>query len=188
MTEGREWAIKGIWSVRLSRPQMSRDYVVQTMGKAEIETPAKAVGKQQGKKLFQKGQSGNPAGRRKGTRNYATRLAEALFDGAAEEICGVVIDKAREGDIIAARLIVERLIPPRKDRPVSFPLPKIESAAEGPALTASLLDAVAAGEVTPSEAIEVASLVEKHVRVLEAADFDTRLKALEEREGIGNGR
>jgi hypothetical protein len=45
---------------------------------------------------------------------------------------------------------------------------------------------VAAGEHTPSEAIEVVSLIEKHVRVLEVADFEARLKALEDR--IGNGK
>jgi Family of unknown function (DUF5681) len=157
------------------------------MSSEKTENPANA-GKQHADGRWRKGQSGNPAGRQKGTRCYATRLAESLFDGAAEKICGVVIDKALERDVIAARLVVERLLPPRKDRPVSFPLPKIESAAESPALTASLLNAVAAGEVTPSEAIEVASLVEKHVRVLEAADFEARLKALEERFGNGNHR
>jgi hypothetical protein len=40
-------------------------------------------------------------------------------------------------------------------------------------------------EVTPSEAIEVASLIEKHVRIREASNFEARLRALEER--IGNG-
>jgi hypothetical protein len=129
----------------------------------------------------------NP-GRPLGSRNKYVLAVEAILDGESEALARKAVEMALAGDTVAMRLCLERIAPPRKDRPVSFPLPKIESAAEGPALTASLLDAVAAGEVTPSEAIEVASLVEKHVRVLEAADFDTRLKALEEREGIGNGR
>jgi hypothetical protein len=115
-------------------------------------------------------------------------LVERLFDGAAEDICRAIIDKARAGDMTAAKLIVERLCPPRKDRPVSFSLSKIKTAAESPALTASLINAVAAGELAPSEAAEVAALIEKHVRVLEAADFEARLKALEERTGIGHNR
>jgi Family of unknown function (DUF5681) len=130
---------------------------------------------------------GNP-GRPLGSRSKYVLAVEAILDGESEALARKAVEMALAGDTVAMRLCLERIAPPRKDRPVSFPLPKIESAAEGPALTASLLDAVAAGEVTPSEAIEVASLVEKHVRVLEAADFDTRLKALEEREGIGNGR
>jgi hypothetical protein len=48
---------------------------------------------------FEKGQSGNPAGRPPGSRNKATILAEAMFQGEAEGIIRMVLDKAREGDM-----------------------------------------------------------------------------------------
>jgi hypothetical protein len=48
-------------------------------------------------------------------------------------------------------------------------------------MTASLLTAVAGGDVTPEEGMTVASLIEKHVRIREGSDFEARLKALEER-------
>jgi hypothetical protein len=92
---------------------------------------------------------------------------------------------AAEGDPVALRLCLERILPARKDRPVSFPLPKAGTAAEGAVLTEGLIASVAAGEVTPSEATEVASLIEKHVRIREASNFEARLQALEKR--IGNG-
>jgi hypothetical protein len=111
-----------------------------------------------------------------------------FLNGEAEALTRKAIEKALEGDTVALRLCLERIVPPRKDRPVGFLLPKIKAASESPVLTASLLNAVAWGELTPSEAIEVASLVEKHVRVLEAADFEVRLKALEERIGNGHNR
>jgi len=47
---------------------------------------------------------------------------------------------------------------------------------------------VAAGEVTPSEATEVASLIEKHVRIREASNFEARLQALEKAIGNGDGK
>jgi len=65
---------------------------------------------------FQPGRSGNPTGKPKGAKNHVTRLAERLFDDEAEDICRVIISKAKEGDMTAARLIVERLCPPRKDK------------------------------------------------------------------------
>jgi hypothetical protein len=35
---------------------------------------------------FEKGQSGNPAGRRPGSKNRATLMAQALLEGEAEEL------------------------------------------------------------------------------------------------------
>ena len=42
---------------------------------------------------------------------------EALLDGEAEAITRVAVDKAKEGDTTALRLCLERILPPRKDRP-----------------------------------------------------------------------
>jgi hypothetical protein len=43
----------------------------------------------------------------------------------------------------------------------------------------SIVAAVAAGELTPSEASELTKLIEGYVRVLETADHEERLRALE---------
>lgn len=48
---------------------------------------------------FQPGQSGNPAGKPKGSRNKATLAAETLLDGEAETITRKVIELAKPGDI-----------------------------------------------------------------------------------------
>jgi hypothetical protein len=74
---------------------------------------------------------------------------------------------------------LERIVPPTKDRTLSFALPKSEiSIAE---LTNELLALVASGNISPSEGTEVAALIEKHVRIHEASEFEARLKALEEK-------
>ena len=65
--------------------------------------------------------------------------------------------------MIAARIIVERLCPPRKDRPISFKLPKIENASDASRAMAGILSSVASGEITPQEASEVATLIEGFV-------------------------
>jgi hypothetical protein len=72
---------------------------------------------------FRKGQSGNPSGRPRGARNKATLAVEALLDGEAEALTRKAIERALEGDTTALRLCLDRLLPPRKDRLVSFAMP-----------------------------------------------------------------
>jgi Family of unknown function (DUF5681) len=91
---------------------------------------------------FQKGKSGNPAGKPKGTRNKMTLLAEALLDDEAEALARVAIDRALEGDPQALRLCLDRIVPPRKDRPISFAMPKIGSAKDAAGAMAAILAAV----------------------------------------------
>lgn len=79
---------------------------------------------------FPKGASGNPAGRPQHSRNKATLLMEELFEGEAEQLTRKLIELASGGDILALRLCMDRLLSPRKDRPIHFSLPPIESPAQ----------------------------------------------------------
>ncbi len=97
---------------------------------------------------------------------------EALLDGEAEEITRVAISKAKEGEAMALRLCLERILPPRKDRPISFELPQLGTVADAPAATAAIISAVATAEITVSEAAEIARLVDSYVRAVEASDLD----------------
>lgn len=66
---------------------------------------------------FQKGKSGNPAGRPKGRQGKATELAKK-FQGALEndamEVIQAILNKAKDGDMTAAKMVLDRLIPPKK--------------------------------------------------------------------------
>ncbi len=55
---------------------------------------------------FQPGQSGNPAGKKPGTRNRATLLREELRDGEDGAVARVIIDKALAGNSMAARFVI----------------------------------------------------------------------------------
>jgi hypothetical protein len=100
-------------------------------------------------KPFKRGKSGNPAGKPKGSRNTATRAMEALLDGEAEELTRKAVELAKGGDMAALRLCLDRILPPRKDRPVSFALPSVASPNDAAAAMSSILGAVSSGEITP---------------------------------------
>ena len=134
-------------------------------------------------KPFEPGQSGNPAGKAKGTRNRTTVALETILQDEAESITRKAIELAQAGDTVALRLCMDRLIPVRKDRPITFTLPEIETAADLTKATRALLEGVANGEITPSEAAELSKLVEAHTKAIEAVDLATRLTALEQAAG-----
>src|SRR4051794_30686593 len=100
------------------------------------------------------------AGRPKGARNRATLALETLLDGEGEEILRKGIEMAKAGDTTAMRLCLERLVPPRKDRPITLALPNLETAADAVKATSAIVAAVASGELTPSEAGDLSRLVD----------------------------
>jgi hypothetical protein len=128
---------------------------------------------------FKKGQSGNPAGKPPGSRNKATLLIEQLLDDDAKKIAEKAIELAKSGDSTALRLCLDRIAPARKDRHVEFKLPKMESPEHAVRAAAAIVEAVAAAELTPSEAAEMMKLVEGYTRILEAEDHEQRLRTLE---------
>ena len=131
---------------------------------------------------FQRGQSGNPSGKPKGARHKTTLLAEKLMQDDAEKIVKAVIDATQKGDMTAARIVLDRIAPARRDNPVSFELPKIENAADAAKGMSAILDAVAAGDMTPSEANEVSRLAGVPAIAGAVAGNDPALAAIAEYE------
>ena len=127
------------------------------------------------RRRFEHGNSGRPPG----SRNRTTLALEALMDGEAEAITRKLIEAARDGDMVAIRIAMDRIMPPRKDRTVTFALPRLEGAADVVCANAALVEAVAAGDVTPSEAAELSKVLDGYTRAIEAADIQDRLAKLE---------
>jgi hypothetical protein len=107
--------------------------------------------------------------------------AEALLQGEAEALTRTAIEKALEGDGMALRLCLERLVPPRKDTPINIELPTITNAADVVGASAAVLAAVGAGDLTPDEAGRVMTLLTAHKSIVEMGELERRIAALEER-------
>jgi hypothetical protein len=77
--------------------------------------------KQTGKKLFKPGKSGNPAGRPKGKKNATTLFREVIREGFEKQlqrdfnaVLKVVIQRAKDGDMVAAKMLFDRAVPVTK--------------------------------------------------------------------------
>ncbi len=70
-------------------------------------------------------------------------------------------------------------MPPRRDRALTFELPKIASVNDLALASSAILEACATGTLSPGEAAEVMSLIAAHVRMLEMTEIEARLVALE---------
>jgi len=146
-------------------------------------TAENAAPKQRGRP-FRKGQSGNPAGKAPGTRHRVTQLVESLIEARAEDIAHTALKNAIDGgDPVLLRALLDRLAPPRKERPVTVDLPPLASPADAPAVASALLQRAASGELTPTEAQGLAALLEAFRKQTELATFEERLVALEAAHG-----
>lgn len=129
-------------------------------GDAEGMRPGESQGPRRGNPHWVPGVSGNPAGRPKGARNKATVILQAVMEADAEAIGRAAVALAKTGNLAALRLCLARLAPPGRDRRIAFDLPSIDSLADAFRAQAALLDAVAAGDLSPSEAGELGRLVD----------------------------
>ena len=128
---------------------------------------------------FKPGQSGNPKGKAKGTLHKATRAALELLEGDLEAITQVCIDKAKAGDLLAVKLILDKLLPNRRERSVNLKFPKVKDAQDLPKALEAVMQAVAAGELTPGEGQALTAMLEAFRKGLELTDIEARLTALE---------
>jgi hypothetical protein len=149
------------------------------------DEPANAGRKQRGG--FQPGQSGNPRSKLAGTRHRVTLLAEKLLQDDADGVVRAVLTAAKAGDMTACRLILDRTMPPRRGRPVAFPLPPVQTAADLPAALAAIVAAVAAGLLTPDEGQGIAAVLDCWRKGVETTGLADRMDAIERAIGQGSG-
>jgi hypothetical protein len=101
---------------------------------------------------FEKGRSGNPAGRRRGSRNRATLDAAVLLEGESEALTRKAVGLGLAGDPVALRLCIERILPVCRERAVRLALPPIEGADDASAAANAVTSALARGALTPGRA------------------------------------
>ena len=124
--------------------------------------------------------SGN-AGRPKGTRSLKTVAIESLLEGQAKALTQTAISKALEGDSVALRLCMDRIMPAPKDKRVKVQLPSISSPRDLLKAASDVMISVQYGELTPLEGEKVISLLERCQKLFVSVDLVERIEALEQK-------
>ena len=125
------------------------------------------------------GQSGNPAGRKPGTGEVA-KIRAAIND-RVPELLAAMLAKALEGDVGAARLLLERAVAPLKaaEQAETIALPDGSLTEQGRAV----LRAVAAGQLAPGQGAALLGAIGTLARVTEIDELEARLTKLENQNG-----
>ena len=125
------------------------------------------------------GESGNPKGKTPGS-GELQRLRATIASDVPDILAGLVT-AAKAGDVQAARLILERCLPPIKaiEQPVELALP------DGGTLTAqgrAVLSAAALGDIAPGQAAQLIAALGTLAKISEVDELTNRITALEEKQ------
>lgn len=152
---------------------------------------------------FERGQSGNPAGRKAGQPNRLTMAARAQIAAGADPVGflqrvmigeavpqadGESITPSLDQRIRAAMTLTNKLVPDAKDAPVRFSVGRIDGPATALEAMGTVTDKMANGELTPSEASAVIGVIAQYTKAYELTELERRISELEQRQGSGEPR
>ena len=125
------------------------------------------------------GESGNPAGRTPGSGDVGK--VRAAIAAHIPELLAAMMQRALDGDVGAARLLLERTVAPLKAtelaQPLNLPLGTLTE--QGRAVMA----AVSAGELAPGQGAALVGALGALARVAEVDELAARVAELEKRHG-----
>jgi hypothetical protein len=123
-------------------------------------------------------QPGNP-GRPVGSKNKTTQILETMAEGEAEQIMQKLLDKAKAGDDASIRILMQRLWPARKGRPVKLDTPPVNTSGDVLNAIVSMWRAIAEGQLTPEEASMLSLVAERTMAAIEQQEERKRVEVLE---------
>lgn len=128
---------------------------------------------------WKSGTSGNPAGRKPGTGKVAELRASIAKDVPA--IVTALTAAAKGGDVGAARLLLERVLPALKpvEEPVVVALPGSTVSEQGRATLA----AIASGQLAPGQGSALLASIGALAKLIETDELAARVAALEAKNG-----
>ncbi len=105
---------------------------------------------------------------------------DALLRGSAISIVDAVVNRALAGNMPAAKMLLERILPDPNNRLVSFDLREIKCVDDALAASSDVISAVAQGKINLQEAQAVTKLLQNYIYNNAQREFAERLSYLEE--------
>lgn len=97
----------------------------------------------------------------------------------ADQLIDMLTTFAKSGDMTAMKIVMDRIIPPLREEPIHVSIPKIDSAEDCVKAQAAVVNAVAAGEILPSDGQAMSGLIEAQRRAFETHELAKRMEAIE---------
>lgn len=129
---------------------------------------------------FQKGQSGNPNGKARGTKNRVTLAAERLLQGELDNICRKLVEEALIGNMQAVKLILDRVLPAKRERVIDVQLPKLNTTDDALRAMSIIIEAVGSGNITPNEGEALSRVIDTFVKAIQTHEIEKRVDLLEQ--------
>jgi hypothetical protein len=124
---------------------------------------------------FQAGNSGKP----RGVRHRATQMIERILTEGAENVAQAAVTAAQNGDMTAARLVLDRVCPLRKGRPIMLSITAIDTPAEISAALSTITLAMCRAEISPEEAAVIAGVIKAKCELVSVVELEARIRELE---------
>lgn len=131
---------------------------------------------------FQKGESGNPAGKPKGAKDKRTEL-RSLLEPHRNALVQTVVEIALAGDTTALRICLDRLIAPIRGNPIRIGSLSGTLSERGD----QVMEAIAQGYISAEEAASLMSVIQSQARIIEVTELESRVAALEKHKGEKHG-
>lgn len=127
---------------------------------------------------FKAGQSGNPAGKPKGTIHKVTQLRDALMDDVPA-LLERTKQAALEGDMTAMKILLDRTVPTLKPGQATVYLPELDVDMPVHQKASIITDAVVTGDIPAESGLSLLKMAEALAKIFETTQIREELDALE---------
>jgi hypothetical protein len=141
---------------------MSVDHPIPSNSNSHGQSPPRG-------RPFEKGNGG----RKPGSKNRTTLVADALLKGEEVELIRKAIELAKAGDVPMLKFLLERILP--KERTVRVELPDLVGSPDAVEAIAVLIEAASTGQISPSEAAALAGPITAFARIIDVAETEERV-------------
>ena len=123
---------------------------------------------------------GNPGGPGRPRARDRIAALDQMVANAGADLIEAALKVAKDGNVRAIEMLLDRIWPARRGRPVEVEAPEIRAVADVVPASAAVTSAVLNGDVTPREGAAVARVIEAHGSMIELVDLERRMTELEE--------
>ena len=122
---------------------------------------------------------GNPGGPGRPRACERAAALDLLAAEAGADLIEVALSEAKKGNLRAVEMLLDRIWPVRRGRPVEVDVPPIRTIPDLVPAGAAVTGAVLSGELTPEEGSAAARVLVAHQKMIETVDLEQRLDKLQ---------